>query len=268
VTVDQALADALIRLVAKAGAAIMALRTHELAVRLKSDQSPVTAADQAADAVIAAGLNEVLPGVPVVSEERVPADAAHLAQGEFVLVDPLDGTQEFIDGYEEFTVNLAILRDRYPVAGFIAVPARGLVYRGVVGGAAERLAVGPGGEVDCEMRTRIRTRTAPPGGLVATVSRSHLDAATEALIGRWPVSERLVAGSAVKFCRLAEGAADVYPRLGRVCEWDIAAGHALVLAAGGLVTDASGRTLQYGRAGYGVPNFVAWGDPDAARPMA
>ena len=264
VTVDIALADALTLLVARAGATIMAFAPGRLAIRPKADHSPITAADEAADAVIAAGLRELLPGLPVVSEERFGA-VAPPADGSFVLVDPLDGTKEFISGREDFTVNLAIITDRYPVAGFIAVPARGLVYRGVAKRGAERVAVS-GDAPTRGTPVAIRTRRAPAAGLVAAVSRSHFDAATEALLARWPVVERTVAGSALKFCRVAEAAADVYPRLGRTCEWDIAAGHALVVAAGGVVTTASGEPLSYGHAeaAYAVEDFIAWGDPEAA----
>jgi 3'(2'), 5'-bisphosphate nucleotidase len=175
----------------------------------------------------------------------------------FALVDPLDGTKEFIAGSAEYTVNLAIIRDGEPIAGFIAAPALGLLFRGIVGRGAERLGL----DRDAVPVT-IRCRRNPTGRLVAAVSRSHLDPLTGAFLDRLPVAERLPCGSALKFCRIAEGAADVYPRLSPTSEWDIAAGHAIVAAAGGLVTAPAGEPLRYGgvQQAFKVTGFVAWGD--------
>lgn len=264
--IDAALADALAELVARAGATIMAVAGDQLNIRTKADQSPLTAADEAADAVIADGLRDLLPNLLVVSEESRRAPPPDV--GVFALVDPLDGTKEFIAGRGEFTVNLAIVVGRYPVAGFIAVPALGLVYRGMADRGAECLKVDQtNGVPRLGQRTAIRTRKAPATGLVAAVSRSHFDTATESLMTRLPVVRRQDYGSAVKFCRVAEGEVDVYPRLARTREWDVAAGHAIVAAAGGIVTRGSGLPLSYGHAeaDYAVGDFIAWGDPDAAR---
>jgi 3'(2'), 5'-bisphosphate nucleotidase len=254
-TVDAKLSGGLTALVAKASAAILAIAPSALQMRLKADHSPVTAADEAADAIIAEGLARLLPGVAVVSEESLEP-AATLGE-TFVLVDPLDGTKEFVAGRGDYTVNIAIITDGQPIAGFIAAPALGLIFRGVVGRGAERLTL------EATAPVPIRCRPSPSSALVAAISRSHLDAATSAFLDRLAVGERISCGSSLKFCRLAEGAADVYPRLSPISEWDIAAGHAIVTAAGGLVIAPSGEPLRYGRAtqGFKVPGFVAWGDP-------
>jgi len=255
-TVEAALASELTAIVARAAAAILAIPPGAMATRLKTDRTPVTAADEAADRVIAEGLARLLPGVAVVSEES--RDPAAAPAETFALVDPLDGTKEFVAGRGEYTVNLALVTDGEPIAGLIAAPALGLIYRGIVGGGAERLgldqAVAP---------VAIRARRAPANGLVAAVSRSHLDADSEAFLARLAIRERITSGSALKLCRIAEGVADVYPRLSPTSEWDTAAGHAIVVAAGGIMTTPSGAPLRYGRAqeDFKIPGFVAWGDP-------
>jgi 3'(2'), 5'-bisphosphate nucleotidase len=256
-TVDAALAAELTALVAGAAAAILAVAQGDIATRLKADHTPVTAADEAADRVIAQGLARLLPGLAIVSEES--GERAGAAPAEtFALVDPLDGTKEFVAGRGEYTVNLAIVTGGAPIAGFIAVPALGLLYRGIVGSGAERLGLDP-----AVAPAAIRSRAAPAQGLVAAVSRSHLDPDSEAFLARLPVGQRIICGSALKLCRIAEGVADVYPRLAPTSEWDIAAGHAIVTAAGGIVTTPSGAPLRYGRAeqDFKIPGFVAWGDP-------
>ena len=264
-TVDASLVEDLTDLVARAAAAILAIAPAALDTRLKADESPVTAADEAADAVIAQGLARLMPGVAVVSEEGGDRPAALGAT--FVLVDPLDGTKEFVKGLGEYTVNVAIIAGGEPIAGFIAAPALGLLWRGVVGRGAERL-----GLDRAAAPITIRCRPAPPDGLVAAASRSHFGAATAAFLDRIGVASRVSCGSSLKFCRVAEGAVDVYPRLAQISEWDIAAGHALVTAAGGVVTTPEGMPLRYGKAAqdYNVPGFIAWGDPtrriDAAWP--
>jgi 3'(2'), 5'-bisphosphate nucleotidase len=255
-TIDAALAVALTDLVARAASAVLAIAPAALATRLKADASPVTAADEAADAVIAQGLARLLPGIAVVSEESRERPSA---LGEmFVLVDPLDGTKEFVAGVGEYTVNLAIVAGGEPVAGFIAAPALGLVWRGVVGRGAERL-----GLDRAAAPVAIRCRPAPADGLVAVASRSHFNADTAAFLNRVGSTEQISCGSSLKFCRVAEGAADVYPRLSEISEWDIAAGHALVTAAGGVMTTPLGAPLRYGDAArnFTVSGFVAWGDP-------
>lgn len=248
-------------LVARASAAILALSTA--AARQKADGSPVTDADEAAEAVILAGLCQLLPGIPVISEERTGKNGAPKLAGSFVLVDPLDGTKEFVAGRDEYTVNVAILSAGQPIAGVIAAPARRLLWRGIVGRGAERLGMQ---RQTLSTPEPIHCRAWPQHGAVALVSRSHRDTASDALLARLPAAEPQECGSSLKFCRVAEGSADIYPRLGPTCEWDIAAGHALVTAAGGLVAAPNGRALVYGRSAenFRVPGFIAWGDPKQA----
>ena len=265
-TVDASLLDELTAIVARAAAAILAIAPAALTPRMKADHSPVTAADQAAEAVILESLARLLPGVPVVSEEAAARGEACAAAATLALVDPLDGTREIIEGRSEYTVNLAIVADGVPVLGLVAAPALGFLWRGVVGRGAERLRlVGQGPSRQAVDSTPIHTRRAPSHGLVAAVSRSHFDAKTASFVDRLPIAERIVCGSALKFCRIAEGAADVYPRLSPTCEWDVAAGHAVIAAAGGMVTTPDGGPILYGREGFRIPGFIAWGDAEAAR---
>ena len=255
--------DALTEIVARAAAATLAVPFSSVERRIKDDRSPVTAADEAAEAIIIDGVARLLPGITVIAEESVgrSAPTASLAPS-FVLVDPLDGTKEFLAGRDEFTVNLAIVTQGIAIAGVIAAPKQGLLWRGIVGGKAERLRIhfGAGADEAVE-RSVIRTRPAPDRLVVAT-SRSHLDAASEALLTRLPVAQRLACGSSVKFCYLAQGEVDLYPRLAPTHEWDIAAGCAILAAAGGTVTDPNGGPLQFGRRAdnFLVPGFIAWGD--------
>ena len=262
--VDAPLLDELTTIVSAASAAILKVRAGGIEARTKPDQSPVTAADHAAEALILDRLDRVLPGVPVVSEEAAGrAPPAKLAD-TFILVDPLDGTREFIAGSDEFTANVAIVTAGRPVLGIVAAPALGLLWRGVEGGPAERLRLAPGAQASAARETHpIRSRPWPNAGLVAAVSRSHRDARTQALLARLPVAEEIVSGSAIKFCRVAEGAADLYPRLAPTCEWDVAAGHAVLAAAGGIVTTPEGAPLRYGQIAenFRIPAFIAWGDP-------
>ena len=265
--VDPKLVAALTGVVSRAGAAILAIARKPLAVREKADLSPVTAADVAAQAVILEGLIELLPGVPVVSEELAGPQPAIRPGASFVLVDPLDGTKEFIARREEYTVNLALIDAGQPALGFVFLPARALLYRGCTGLFAERLRLDAGMPAEAARDiTPIRARPAP-ASLVAAVSRSHLDPASEAFLARLPIAERIATGSSLKLTLLAEGAADVYPRLAPTHEWDIAAGHAVLAAAGGIVLRPDGAALTYGNGetGFLVPGFVAWGDPRAQR---
>jgi len=255
-----ALMAPLTELVLRAGAAILAINRQAMRVEGKIDGSPVTEADLAADRIIAEGLARLVPDLPTLSEER-----AQLARppyhGSFFLIDPLDGTKEFVAGRNEFTVNLALVSNGTPLLGIVGAPALGLVWRGLVGRGAERLKTGAAAEP-------IHTRPHPKRGepWIVAVSRSHLDSRTEAFIADRPGASRQVLGSAVKFGRVAEGGVDVYPRLAPTSEWDVAAGHAVVTAAGGRITDAKGAELRFGsgRNGFIVPEFIAWGDPAAA----
>jgi len=262
---DQALIDALTRIVSRAAEAILKARAGALATRHKADRSPVTAADEAAEAVILEGLAQVLPGVPVVSEEA--GATAELKGDAYFLVDPLDGTRELVAGRDEFCVNIALISGGRARLGLIGSPALGLIWRTGAQGA-ERLALAPGAKPESATERRaIRTRPWPPAGAIAAISRSHLDPQTKAFLERLPLTERVASGSALKLCRLAEGEADVYPRLSPVCQWDLAAGDAIVTAAGGLVTTPKGSPLAYDmrRERFLVDGFIAWGDPSAPR---
>ena len=237
VAVDARLLDGLTMIASRAAAAILAVSPSALAARDKPDHSPVTAADDASEAMILAGLREILPNLPVVSEESTGQANPQSHEIDFVLVDPLDGTRELLAGRDEFTVNIAIISRGRPLAGVIAAPAHGLIWRGIVGHGAERLALTPGDPLQAARdRRAIRTRAMQAGALVALVSRSHLDSATEAYLAGQNPAKRISCGSSLKFCRIAEGSADLYPRLSPTYEWDVAAGHAVLSAAGGAVT--------------------------------
>jgi 3'(2'), 5'-bisphosphate nucleotidase len=255
-----ALMDGLTDLVIEAGAAILAVDRGTMATHGKADGSPVTEADLAADRIIAGGLAQLAPLIPALSEERLEA-AAPPYGGCFFLIDPLDGTKEFLAGRDEFTVNVALVNDGTPLLGIVSAPALGLIWRGLVGRGAERLTVVGASIVTTEA---IHTRPAPAPGepWIVAVSRSHGDCRSEAFIAGRPGAVRQKLGSAVKFGRVAEGGADIYPRLAPTCEWDVAAGHAVVVAAGGKVTDSTGAELRFGglRDGFIVPEFIAWGD--------
>jgi len=258
-----ALMEPLTDLVVRAGAAILAVNRGSMKVDGKADGSPVTEADLAADRIIGEGLARLLADVPALSEERL-----HLAKppyrGSFFLIDPLDGTKEFVAGRQEFTVNLALVTQGTPLLGIVGAPALGLVWRGLVGRGAERVTVNESG---ARVAQPIRTRRLPKPGnpWIVAVSRSHGDARTEAFIAARPGAVRQTLGSAVKFARVAEGGADIYPRLSPTCEWDVAAGHAVLTAAGGRITDSAGHALRFGegREGFIVPEFIAWGDAEA-----
>jgi 3'(2'), 5'-bisphosphate nucleotidase len=256
--VDEALFS---KLTAEVAAAAVATLAGACNVRIKADRSPVTDADERSQAILLQAMARLMPGVAVVSEEMAvrPSRLGDV----FVLIDPLDGTKEFVAGSSEYTVNLAIVRDGEPVAGIVAVPAEGLIYRGRARQGAERLAMSFSGAIpNLAAAQPIRIRNAPRGGIVAAVSRSHLDSATVALLDQLHVGHRVACGSALKFCRVAEGIADIYPRLAPTCEWDVAAGHALVTAAGGTMTLPGGGMLRYGDAAsdFRIPAFIAWGD--------
>lgn len=240
----------------RAGEAIMQARASAADPGFKSDGSPVTAADLKADEIIRQCLQRNLPHLPVITEETC-SGAPVVDADRFVLVDPLDGTREFIGGSSEFTVNIALIENRTPVAGAVYAPALQQLYIG--GLTACKMAVayhgsGPTFSALCAMEVR----RLPAQGWRAVVSRSHLDAATRAWIDRHPVAELRPSGSSLKFCAIAAGEADVYPRLAPTMEWDTAAGHAVLRAAGGSVTDLDGQPLRYGKPEYRNGHFVAW----------
>lgn len=246
-------------LTATAGGKIIEIAQGDLGASRKSDRSPVTLADTAAEDILRKGLAKLLPGVPFIGEESVAAGDIPEPGREFLLIDPLDGTREFIQGRDEYTVNVGLIADGVPVLGVIYTPANGIVHAGAEG-AAFRVSLAPGAKFDPAAAARIRAR-ARPAKLVAAVSRSSLEQKSEDFLAKLPIESRLAFGSSVKFTFLAEGKADVYPRLAPICEWDVAAGHALLAAAGGRVEKLDGSPLVYGAKEdkFRFGGFVAWG---------
>lgn len=264
--IDPTLVAALTGLVSQAGDAIRAIARKPLAVRQKADLSPVTAADEAAQAVILEGLAKLLPGVAVVSEELAGSEPAIEAGAPFILVDPLDGTKEFINGGSDFTVNIALIRDGQPVMGVVHTPATGTVHVGTADDGAWTGRVEGDAVVD---RRPIMVRPCPDGTKVDVVaSKSHRTPETDAYIGRYPVGDLVSAGSSLKFCLVAEGEADLYPRMGTTMQWDTAAGDAVLRAAGGKVVTTEGEPFRYGPNGeagttaFRNPWFIAAGGLD------
>lgn len=244
---------------AEAGTKIREMAAHGIVARSKADSSPVTDADEAAEAIIGRHLDALLPGVPMIGEEAVAGGSKTKPGSTFFLVDPIDGTREFVAKRPEYTVNIGLLVEGTPLLGVIYAPALGELYAGGAAGAF-RLALSPGqdpGEVTPEP---IAVRMPPPRR-TAVVSHSHLDSATTAWLRRHGIEDTVKAGSSIKFCRVAEGKADVYPRLAPVSEWDIAAGHAILMAAGGAVRSPEGMPLHYGKRkdDYEVKSFIAFG---------
>ncbi len=257
-------ADALLPAVLAAGRIEMRHYTAGVEVERKADTSPVTAADREAEAVILDGLWRAARGIPVVAEESMSLGAAPACGATFFLVDPLDGTREFIDRSGEFTVNIGLVVGEAPVFGMIYAPALELLYVTLSPDRAVETRLAPDSAVtslaDCAL-TELRTREPDLEGLMALESRSHRTSATETFLTRYPIAGSWKAGSSLKFCIIARGDADLYPRLGPTKEWDTAAGQAILSAAGGIVTTLDGTTLGYGKADrdYLNPDFVAWG---------
>lgn len=257
------LADALLPHVLKAGRVIMAHYGKGGAVTTKSGGSPVTAADHEAEAVLLAALASAAPGVPVIAEEMMEGQSAAATGAEFFLVDPLDGTKEFINGRDEFTVNIGLVRERVPSFGVIYAPALSLLYVTAASDTALVATVAPDAAVtrlaDLETR-RLHTRPVAEGApLIISASRSHGSAALDAWLKHVNVGGLVNIGSSLKFCQVAEGKADIYPRFGPTKEWDTAAGHAILLAAGGVVTKTDGTPFLYGKheADFLNPSFIA-----------
>ena len=243
----------------RAGGAIMAVYAKGFDVRDKADASPVTVADEAAEKCILEDLAEIAPGIPVVAEESVAGGKMPEVAERFFLVDPLDGTKEFISHRDEFTVNIALIENGEPVLGVVLAPARRELFWGDVrAGRAGHMDAEPDGTMPL-MGAALRARVAPPQGLVAVASRSHRSPETDAFLANYPVSEFRSIGSSLKFCLLAAGQADLYPRLGPTMEWDTAAGQAVLVAAGGRVTTLEGEPFRYGKPGFRNGHFVAWG---------
>jgi 3'(2'), 5'-bisphosphate nucleotidase len=252
--------EALTTISMSAAAAILTSRGPS-GVRSKADGSPVTAADQAAETVIRDRLAHLAPAVPIISEEEAERQLPTVGSPSYFLVDPLDGTREYVAGLDEYTINIGLISAGSPMLGIITAPALGLIWRGIVGHGAERLAFS---SQTTSRPEAIQTRSRPQPQLVVMVSRSHLDAATQAYVDNLPDTRRAACGSSLKFCRLAEGTADHYPRLGPTRDWDVAAGHAILAAAGGCVIDPDGAALNYGTPNLLIPSFLAWGSPAPA----
>ncbi|MDQ0589041.1 3'(2'),5'-bisphosphate nucleotidase CysQ [Variovorax paradoxus] len=246
----QALLEQLLPLARTAGSTIMSVYDGSGAnVQYKDDASPVTEADLAAHRVLATRLTPLLPGCPVVSEEDL-ASQVYRRAGRFWLVDPLDGTKEFIARNGEFTVNIALIEDGHSVLGVVYAPAIDALYCGGAGLSAFRCIRG--------QTVAIKVAAAQTGRACRVVaSKSHLNDATRSLIDRLGEVSLAQAGSSLKFCRVAEGEADIYPRLAPTCEWDTAAAQAILEGAGGAVVDLQGRPLQYGKADVLNPSFIA-----------
>ena len=250
-----ALLERLLPIVRDAGELIMTIYRSDFSVRGKADQSPVTEADERAEALILPALAALLPGTPIVAEEAVAAGKVPSVGERFWLVDPLDGTKEFISRNGEFTVNIALIENGRPTLGVVLAPALGRLFAGAVGHGAFI--------EDANGRRPIAVRAVPGAGLTVVASRSHGDtAALDAFLAGRQVAELRGAGSSLKICLIAAGEADLYPRLGRTMEWDIAAGHAVLSAAGGQLTELDGAPLRYGKPDFANPHFVATGAPD------
>ena len=244
-----------------AGHVIMDVYARGCAVKIKGDGSPVSEADERAEAVILEGLVKLMPGCCVIAEEQCAARGIPVAPDEFILVDPLDGTREFVGRNGEFTVNIAFVSHGEPLAGAIFAPALGRLWLG--GESAQAMAARPGAPLPpAGERRMIATRPARRDALVALASRSHGDVETANFLDASHVAECRQAGSSLKFCRLAEGEADLYPRFGPTMEWDIAAGDAILRAAGGVTLAPGGEPMRYGNAAAGHRNtrFLALGD--------
>jgi 3'(2'), 5'-bisphosphate nucleotidase len=241
----------LVRIVRAAGSVVMRHYEAGCDARIKTDRSPVTDADEEAEKLILAELAAAFPGIAVVAEEEAAAGRIMAVGSRFFLVDPVDGTKEFIKRGGEFTVNIGEIVDGEPVSGVVMAPAIGRLFVGAVGEGAFELSGNAIRDIAC--------RTPDADGLVAVSSRSHPDAKTDELLGTLPIKGHTNAGSSLKFCLVAAGEADIYPRAGQTMEWDTAAGHAVLRAAGGKVTNWDGTPLVYGKPDFRNGPFIARG---------
>jgi 3'(2'), 5'-bisphosphate nucleotidase len=255
------LAGELGRIAHDAGRLILKHYANVSEVRTKADSSPVTKADEEAEALILDRLAKFDPGIPVVAEESVAKGHIPKLGERFFLVDPLDGTKEFLQKNGEFTVNIALIEHGRAIAGVVIAPAKARAFVGDGGNGAFELAAPEDLPIEIETAQRIRARKPPSNGLVAVVSRTHRDTKTEQYLEAYPIAGMVAAGSSLKFCLVATGEADIYPRHGTTMEWDTAAGQAVLEAAGGSVTTLEGIPLTYGKTdrGFGNPHFIARG---------
>jgi len=253
---DNALLELAAELARRAGDVILGVRARGFETLRKSDNSPVTEADHAAELLILEGLRAAAPGIPVIAEEEIEAGHAHASGREYWLVDPLDGTREFAALRDEFTVNIGLIRDGAPVLGAVGVPAFGEVFGGIVGGGAWKR--------DAAGQRAIRVRAVPAAGLHVYASRSYSDdPRLDAFLAGRRVESVTKIGSALKMVRIAEGAGDLYPRFGRTMEWDTAAPQAVLEAAGGVLCRMDRSALGYGKDGWENPPFLCIGTEPA-----
>lgn len=259
---DRPVLEAIEPLALAAGRRIMEIRDRGFKAETKADQSPVTEADRDAEAIILDGLRSRFPGVPIVAEEEAAAGVAPVDPGDtFFIVDALDGTREFVRGGTDFTVNIALVKKTIPVCGVVYAPARGVLYAGCRG-ASDAIDVDLGHDPVSRRSIAACSAVSP---LRVVASRSHRTAETDAYIARLGKVELLSVGSSLKFCLLAAGEADLYPRLGRTMQWDTAAGDAVLRAAGGTTRTLDGEALRYGSnaysgdAAFANPHFVSEG---------
>ena len=250
------LIQSLIALSIAAGREIMAIYATDFSAKAKGDLSPVTDADEAAERIILAGLAKFDAAIPVISEEAASAGSIPEVSNRFFLVDPLDGTKEFISKNGEFTVNIALVEHGVPIAGVVYAPALKRLFWGERGAGA---AQGTVANNIASGWVSLGVRQLPADGATVVASRSHRDPATEDFLKTVKVKSIASAGSSLKFCLVAAAEADLYPRFGRTMEWDTAAGHAVLLAAGGKVVTVDGPALTYGKRarGYDNPGFIA-----------
>jgi 3'(2'), 5'-bisphosphate nucleotidase len=246
------LANTITQIARTAGDLIMTYYDGEIDIELKADASPVTVADRVANQLIVEALTRLTPHIPIIAEESVTGDEKPEDLSEFWLVDPLDGTKEFIKKNGDFTVNIALIRAGTPVLGVVHPPVHGTAY--IATGEKQALLEDRQGH-----RQVISARVMQLEHPTVVVSRSHRSLETEAFLDRFPSFNDVACGSSLKFCVIASGGADLYPRLGRTMEWDTAAGHAVLNAAGGRVETLGGQPLVYGKRGLDNPHFIAWG---------
>lgn len=242
----------LVELIDAAGERVMAVYEKDFSVSQKADASPVTEADEAAEALILEGLRALTPNFQIVAEEEAAAGRIpKVGDDPFWLVDPLDGTKEFISKNGEFTVNIGLVHGGQPILGVVLAPAKGVAWWGAMGHGATRR--------EGDSVRQIAVRKPPASGAIAVASRSHRDAETNAFLAERGITETISAGSSLKFCLVAEGQADVYPRFAPTMEWDTAAGHAVLRAAGGRVLTREGQPLRYGKPEFRNSSFIAEG---------
>jgi 3'(2'), 5'-bisphosphate nucleotidase len=254
---DQPLLEIMVAASLEAGAATLRHFRGALKVEQKQDNSPVTVADHAAEAIILGHLRRHCGGIPVVAEEQVAAGHVPAVDETFFLVDPLDGTREFVAGRPEYTVNIALVRAGTPRLGVVFAPATGALYAGDADQRSAFRCKVAGGESVAGPRDPVRVRATPALGLTVVASRSHPNPKLNSYLAAYKIADTVSIGSSLKFCLVAAGEADFYPRLGTTMEWDTAAGHAVLLGAGGVVVDAEGSALRYGKPGFTNPWFIA-----------